>query len=86
MNKNSDTKTTGKNPVQIPFVKQNFMLMAAGFLLVIIGFIIMYVSPDNHGKSEVIYSFGKTTLPVLVIMLGFAVTGFGIMKRFNSEA
>jgi len=86
MSKNKDTKSTNNSTIQIPFVKQNYMLMAAGFGLVIIGFVFMYVSKDNHGKSEVIYSFSKTTLPVILIMLGFAVTGFGIMKRFNSEA
>ncbi|MFY0672444.1 MAG: DUF3098 domain-containing protein [Bacteroidia bacterium] len=86
MSKNKDTQSTNNSSIQIPFVKQNYLFMAGGFLLVIIGFIFMYVSEENHGKSEVIYSFSKTTLPVIFIMLGFAVTGFGIMKRFNTEA
>ena len=77
--------TPGKIEIQIPFVKQNYLLMAAGFLVVIIGFVIMYVGEDGRGKSEVIYSFGKTTLPVLLILLGFTVTAVGIMKRFNRE-
>ncbi|MGB0430084.1 MAG: DUF3098 domain-containing protein [Bacteroidia bacterium] len=87
MNKNKETTpTTGKSQIRIPFVKQNYMFMAAGFLLVVIGFIFMYIKEADHGNSEVIYSFSKTTLPVVLIMIGFAVTGFGIMKRFNSEA
>lgn len=62
------------------------MFMAAGFLLVVLGFIVMYVGEDGRGKSEVIYSFSKTTLPVLLILIGFTVTAVGIMKRFNREA
>ena len=84
MSKNKEVQST-KVPMQIPLQKQNYMFLAAGFLLVIIGFVIMYVKEENHGNADVIYSFGKTTLPVLVIMAGFVVTGFGIMKRFNIE-
>lgn len=85
MNKKSSS-TKDKIDVQIPFVKQNYMFMAAGFLLVVLGFIVMYVGEDGRGKSEVIYSFSKTTLPVLLILIGFTVTAVGIMKRFNREA
>lgn len=84
MSKKQETQAT-KVPLQIPFQKQNYLFLAAGFILVIIGFFIMYVSKENHGNPDVIYSFGKTTLPVLFIMAGFVVTGFGIMKRFKTE-
>lgn len=82
---NKPISTKDKIDIQIPFVKQNYVFMAAGFLLVVIGFIVMYVGEDGRGKSEVIYSFGKTTFPVLLILIGFTVTAVGIMKRFNRE-
>jgi len=68
---------------QLPLAKQNYYMISAGFLLVVIGFFIMYVGKENRGVSDVIYSFGKTTVPVLFILLGFLITGVGIMKRFN---
>lgn len=78
-----DAKSTTKVPVQIPFVKKNYMFMAGGFLIIVIAFFIMYVGVEDRGNSEVIYSFGKTSFPVLLIMAGFVLTGFGIMKRFK---
>lgn len=86
MSKSNETQRVDNVPVQIPLRKKNYMFLAAGFALVALGFVLMYVGPENHGNYKVIYSFGKTTLPVLLIMAGFAVTGFGIMKRFNTEA
>lgn len=81
--KENISKTAAQEPEQMPFAKQNYYLMGGGFLLVLIGFFVMYVGVEDRGNSDVIYSFGKTTLPVIFILLGFLVTGVGIMKRFN---
>lgn len=77
------SKAAPQTEEQMPFAKQNYFLMAGGFFLVLVGFFVMYVGVEDRGNSEVIYSFGKTTLPVIFILLGFLVTGVGIMKRFN---
>lgn len=76
------TKKTDEKHI-LPLGKMNFITIAAGFLLVIIGFILMYVGPEGRGDADVIYSFSKTSLPVLFCMIGFVVVGFGIMKRFK---
>ena len=85
MSTKKSNKKESSTAVQIPFVKKNFLVIAGGFAFVVLGFLLMYVSQDNWGKAEVIYSFSKTSLPVLLIMIGFVVTGFGIMKRFPGE-
>ena len=74
----------GKNKlipeVTNPYKKDNYLFMGGGFLLVIVGFILMY------GPHEGIYSLMRTTIPVLLILGGFAVTGYGIMKKPKEKA
>ena len=51
------------------------MIMAAGILLLALGFILMTggsQSPDQF-DPEVVYSFRRVTLSTIVVMLGFAV-------------
>ncbi|MBI3142253.1 MAG: DUF3098 domain-containing protein [Bacteroidetes bacterium] len=83
MNKKLDKKPLGES-LRIPFSKRNYQLLGLSFLLIVIGFVLMYVGDEGRGKPEVIYSFRHTTLPVMFIMLGFVCTAIGIMKRFNA--
>ena len=48
--------------------------MLAGLLIIIIGFVLMY------GKED-IYDFRKTTLAPIVVILGFVIEIFAIMKK-----
>ena len=59
--------------------------MAAGVVLVVIGFILMAGgkadSPDVF--SEEIFSQTKITVAPITVLLGYAVMGFGILKKFD---
>ena len=90
MNKAEKNSPANKNRYSLPEVeshyrKENYMLIGGGFLAVILGFILMYVSPENAGKADVIYSNANTTIPVLIILTGFGVTAFGIMKKPKNQ-
>ena len=71
------------------FDKENYMWMIAGVALIFIGFMLM-----SGGKSanphefhyEEIYSFRRITLAPIVVLLGFVVEVFAIMKRPNDTA
>ncbi len=78
-------KSTMPRPEQhFLFDKENYMLMAAGIALIFIGFMLM-----SGGKSQnphefhydEIYSFRRITLSPIVILLGFTVEVFAIMKK-----
>ncbi len=66
------------------FDKQNYMWMIAGVLLIFIGFMLM-----SGGKSQnphefhydEIYSFRRITLAPIVLLLGFAVEVYAIMRK-----
>jgi hypothetical protein len=66
-------KTTAKK-TDFALSKQNYILLAAGAVFIIIGFILMAV------KGE-IYSFRKLHLSTIFVMLGFFFEIYAIMKR-----
>jgi hypothetical protein len=59
--------------IEMPFGKDNFILMGIGFGIIVIGYILM--SGDTN-----IYSFRKITLAPLVVMFGYAFEAYAIMK------
>jgi hypothetical protein len=60
------------------FGKQNYMLMIIGIVVIILGFILMY------GKED-IYDFRKITLAPVVVLAGFVIEIFAIMKKPKAE-
>jgi len=82
-NKNT-AKATTTNQQGFLFDKSNYILMLAGVVLVMIGFMLM-----SGGKSEdptqfkydEIYSTTRITIAPLMILIGFAVEIYAIMKK-----
>lgn len=66
------------------FDKENYMWMLGGVALILIGFMLMSggKSPNPHEfHYEEIYSFRRITLAPIVILLGFAIEVYAIMKK-----
>ncbi len=63
--------------------KENYKLLAIGFVIVIIGFFLMSGggSADEYSFSEDIYSFRRITLAPILILAGFGFEIYAIMKR-----
>ena len=66
------------------FGKENYTLMLIGLVIMAIGFFVMAggKSPDpmKFNDNE-IYSFTRITLAPILIMLGFVIEIFAIMKK-----
>lgn len=67
----------------LPFGVINYKLMGIGFLIIIIGFILM-----SGGKSEdpsvfnpEVFSFRRITLAPIIVVIGFAFEIYAIMKK-----
>jgi len=68
------------------FGKKNYITIAVGFLLVLLGFVLM-----SGGKSddpniflgEEVFSFMRITFAPFTVLLGFVVVGMGIMLKPN---
>lgn len=53
---------------KLPFGKKNYQLMITGFLVIVLGFIIMSLDKEPHG-----FGFMGITLSPVVVVAGFIV-------------
>lgn len=65
------------------FDKQNYYLMFTGLIIIVIGFMLMSGgrSSDPNVYSQEIFSFRRITLAPIVVLLGFALEVYAIMKK-----
>ncbi len=63
--------------------RENYKLMAIGFAVIIIGFILMAGGKSDDPKvfSEDIFSFRRITLAPLIVLAGFIFEIYAIMKK-----
>jgi len=63
--------------------KQNYMLIAIGFAIIILGFILMIGggSDDPNVFNKDIYGFQRTILAPMVVLAGFIFEIYAIMKK-----
>lgn len=71
------------NSEQLVFEKVNYLLTAVGAVMVVVGFFLMSGggSDDPSVFNEEIFSFTRVTLAPLVILAGYGVVFFAIMKK-----
>jgi membrane-bound ClpP family serine protease len=63
--------------------RENYRLMAIGFFIIVVGFILMIGGKAESPEvfSEEIFSFRRITLAPLVILAGFIFEIYAIMKK-----
>jgi len=83
------TKVSAQEGTQKPetgglvFGRINYLLMATGLIVLIIGFLLMTGggSDDPNVFDEGIFSFRRITLAPIVVLIGFIIEGVAIMYR-----
>ena len=72
-----------KKPQEITFGKQSYRLLIIGLVLIGVGFILMSGggSTNPNEFNEEIFNFRRITLAPLMILAGYVVEIFAIMKR-----
>lgn len=78
-------KETEKNiKDQMPLRKENFILLAIGFGIIVLGYLLMSGGgsddPNVFNENE-LYSFRRITLAPIVIVVGFVFEIYAIMKK-----
>lgn len=70
---------------KMPFGRRNYLLMLIGFVVIVIGFLLMTGggsdSPDEFNYA--MFSFRRITLAPIIVLAGFGFEIFAIMKRFD---
>jgi cytochrome bd-type quinol oxidase subunit 2 len=77
-NKKKEQKKAG-----LPMAKENYMLMGIGFLVIIIGFILMIGgdAESRHVYNPEVFSFRRITLAPILILIGYAIEVVAMMKK-----
>lgn len=73
---------------EFTFSKRNYTLLFIGLAINILGFILMIGGgSEDHNifKEDELFSFRRITLAPFVIVLGYVVIGYAIMKNPNKE-
>lgn len=69
---------------RMPLTVKNYILLAAGFAVIVLGFVLMAGggsdSPDVFNQA--MFSWRRITLAPLLVVAGFAFEIYAIMKRF----
>ena len=72
--KKSTTASSNNTQVQFVFGKSNYRLMIISIAVVVLGFILMIGDTD-------IYDFRKIILAPIIVLIGFALGFFAILKK-----
>jgi hypothetical protein len=77
------TKNEKNNAADFPLGKMNYILLAAGFAIIIIGFALMAggKSEDPSIFNPEVFSFTRITLAPIVVMVGFVSIIYAILKK-----
>ncbi|WP_026474263.1 DUF3098 domain-containing protein [Alkaliflexus imshenetskii] len=81
--KESLKKETQGRKFDMALDKENYILLAISFAIVVIGFILMIGggSDDPDVFSEAVYGFRRVTLAPMVVLFGFLFAIYAIMKK-----
>lgn len=76
-------KQARKDNPEFALGKENYKLLAIGFGIIVIGFIMMAGggSKDPNVFSEELFSFRRITLAPLILLFGFGFEIYAIMKK-----
>jgi hypothetical protein len=76
-------KNISKEPLNFALGRENYKLLAIGFAIIVIGFLLMIGGKSDDPKifSDNIFSFRRITLAPIVVLAGFIFEIWAIMKK-----
>ena len=82
------TESDKDKNLEFALSKENYILLAIGFAIIIVGFLLMIGGRSNDPNvfnEEELYSFRRITLAPLVVLFGFMFEIYAIMKKPKAE-
>lgn len=75
--------TTEEPKDQFAFTKTNYLILSAGLVLLVIGYLLMMGGGSDNPNvfNEEIFSIRRISVAPIVVMLGYAVIFVAIMKK-----
>ena len=84
---NLDNKKTkdeqNNNEVKMPFGRDNYLWVLIGIAFLLVGFLLMIGGNSNDPDvfNEEIFSFRRLTLAPILVLAGFGIEIYAIMKK-----
>lgn len=80
--KNKNLKNE-QEEVKMPFGRDNYIWVIIGLAFLLIGFILMIGGGSDNPDvfNEAIFSFRRLTLAPILVLIGFGIQIYAIMKR-----
>lgn len=80
--KNTNLNEQG-NETKMPFSRDNYLWVLIGLAFLLIGFLLMIGggSDDPDVFNEAIFNFRRLTLAPILVLIGFGIQIYAIMKR-----
>lgn len=73
----------GENP-RMPLTRRNYILLAAGFAVIVLGFVLMAGGSDSPDEFDyAMFSWRRITLAPILVIGGFVVEIYAILKRYD---
>ncbi len=81
-------KTDDKEKQNFALGRENYKLLAIGFVIIVAGFLLMLGgrSEDPNVFDEKIFSFRRITLAPIIVLAGFVFEIWAIMKKPKDPA
>ncbi len=75
------------NETKMPFGRDNYLWVLIGIAFILIGFLLMIGGGSDNPDvfNEAIFSFRRLTLAPILVLIGFGVEFYAIMKRPKDE-
>jgi hypothetical protein len=76
-------RMSGNSTAAFAFGKENYRLLLIGLVVILIGFLLMIGggSDDPNVFSEDIFSFRRMTLAPILVLAGYGIEIYAIMKK-----
>ena len=83
MAKQNDLKNSEKDKKNMPFGRENYKWVLIGLAFLLVGFLLMIGggSDDPDVFNEGMFSFRRLTLSPILILIGFGIQFYAIMKK-----
>ncbi len=84
MEPQKNTPQPEENP-RMPLTRRNYILLAIGFAVILLGFVLMAGGGSNSTDefNYAMFSWRRITLAPILVVAGFAVEVYAILKRYN---
>lgn len=81
-------KSQIEKKADLPLTKRNYLLIVIGFLIILLGYILMIgggSDDPNVFKEKELFSFTRITLAPMLILFGFIFEIYAIMKKTKED-